>query len=404
MAHRWEYCLRVALGAAVGLTVAASADAAYDSAQLKCRSSLAKQGTKLASAAHKAIATCHRLRLKGVVSESTDCNDLAQADTRGKVERAEDALARVVGVACTDQVPAELGYTGCPFPCHDDVPSLDDMGDVGSCTACLVRSLVSGAAESALGSPGVPLAGGSTDLKCHSTIAKQQSIFLSAILKERVKCQTKEEREGAIEIDDCEAAPTHVHLRHGGGEVVDSKLALARIKAATTIQTACSPVDPNLAGLDTCTAGISVTALSACVLDLQGFGIKRIGEGLFAHFYGLEYVEPLTWTEIYDVFGGIDSATNCGGSGCHLGMDAEGGLNMSTKAGAYAALVGASATCSGTVLTSLVLPGDSFSSFLAQKIDHVSDCGSHMPLGKAPLDDEFRARVRAWIDEGAPEN
>ena len=64
--------------------------------------------------------------------------------------------------------------------------------------------------------------------------------------------------------------------------------------------------------------------------------------------------------------------------------------------------------CNGT--PAFVAPGSSATSYLVQKLTGSFDaaCGTHtgaqMPLGGAPLAASDIATVRAWIDDGAPNN
>jgi polyvinyl alcohol dehydrogenase (cytochrome) len=106
-----------------------------------------------------------------------------------------------------------------------------------------------------------------------------------------------------------------------------------------------------------------------------------------------------TFSAIYD---DILLASGCTSSACH-GAGARGGLDMSTRDGAYAELVGKVAEGGACAPTGLlrVAPGAPQQSLLQLKIDRVQPCGGPMPPS-APLTDDSVERIRTWIAAGAP--
>jgi uncharacterized membrane protein len=100
------------------------------------------------------------------------------------------------------------------------------------------------------------------------------------------------------------------------------------------------------------------------------------------------------------VFTGVLSA-GCGG--CHNTASAMAGLDLSTPAIAYAALVNkdasASSACAGK--GKLVVPGNCESSVLYSKLLPAPVCGSTMPLGMPALGDAQRSGLCDWIKAGA---
>jgi polyvinyl alcohol dehydrogenase (cytochrome) len=106
-----------------------------------------------------------------------------------------------------------------------------------------------------------------------------------------------------------------------------------------------------------------------------------------------------TFSAIYD---DILVASGCTTSACH-GTGARGRLDMSTRDGAYAELVGTVAEGGGCAPTGLfrVAPGDPDQSLLQLKVDRVPPCGGPMPPAAALTADSV-ARIRAWIGAGAP--
>ena len=81
-------------------------------------------------------------------------------------------------------------------------------------------------------------------------------------------------------------------------------------------------------------------------------------------------------------------------------------LDLSTQAGAYAALVGTAAagvSCMSTG-TLRVAPGDPDASLIVQKLDPQPGlCGDPMPPGEAPPA-ELLTTIREWILAGAMDN
>jgi hypothetical protein len=105
-----------------------------------------------------------------------------------------------------------------------------------------------------------------------------------------------------------------------------------------------------------------------------------------------------TFTEIYD---DIFVGTGCAGGGCH-GSGA-GNLSMATKEISYEALVNvpaAGAPCASSGLIRVV-PEDPDASLLMDKISGDPSCGDTMPIAGS-LTEEQIARIRSWIERGAP--
>ncbi len=105
---------------------------------------------------------------------------------------------------------------------------------------------------------------------------------------------------------------------------------------------------------------------------------------------------PFTFTEIQ---GQVFTAT-CAASGCHAATAPQQG--MSLAAPAYANIVNVASTEVPSLLR--IKPGDSANSYLVQKIAGTAAVGGRMPLGGPFLDATTIARIRAWVDAGAPNN
>lgn len=378
--------LATAIVAAIASLALVGSDAqaqGFDKDQLKCRSALAKGGAKLAGAIGKAVTTCHKLRSSGKgIMPSADCNDIATADTKMLVSKAETALRDASGGAkdkCTGVSPAAIGWDACPAPCSGDVPTIADMSDVADCLICLVRDESVSTYETTLGMPSAPLGG--IEAKCHSTVGKVASKHLATVVKMRSKCQGKAEKKDAVTTtDDC-AAETSTAIDKSA-----DKLGLLITKSC---------VAATIADLDSCSGG-SLTTLQNCVRD----DATTAGQNTFLYLYGDQPAGALTWTEIQSIF-----ATTCSGSPCHTGIGNSGGLtDLESYADGYTELVGAPEECGSATYSTRVVPGDPAASFLMAKLDHTQDCGDEMPLLLPQLDLATRNGIRAWIASGAPMN
>ncbi len=103
-----------------------------------------------------------------------------------------------------------------------------------------------------------------------------------------------------------------------------------------------------------------------------------------------------TFTEVYAFL-----SRDCVGS-CH-DAGADGGLDLSSRAVAYAGLVGVTAACGGGASTR-VIPYDPAASLLWRKLTRVDLCGSRMPPAGPPSSVSDVRRVESWIAAGAPDN
>jgi hypothetical protein len=107
--------------------------------------------------------------------------------------------------------------------------------------------------------------------------------------------------------------------------------------------------------------------------------------------------EHVTFTQVYGTV--LGSCTSC-----HAGIIGQfDGLDMSTQATAYKNLVGVKASNGSCASRGemLVVAGSSATSLLYKKLTS-PDCGSTMPQNAPPLSQASLDLIKAWIDEGAP--
>ena len=107
-------------------------------------------------------------------------------------------------------------------------------------------------------------------------------------------------------------------------------------------------------------------------------------------------VTAFTFTEIQTQ---VFTAT-CAASGCHGGAAPQQGLSL--VAPAYASVVGVASTEVPSLQR--IRAGDATNSYLVQKLEGTASVGARMPLGGPFLDATAIARIRAWVNAGAPNN
>ena len=246
--------LAVTMAALLALAVVGDAQA-YDKFQQKCRATIAKTGSKLASTVAKTLGSCHKGRVKGKIGSSFNCNDIADADNKGKVAKAEAKMIAGVGGAkdkCPQAVvgsPDSLGFWSCPSPCDVTVPAITDYSDVAHCVICVMETSVQAMSAASQGAPAIPMT--KDDGKCHGAIGKFQGKHLSTILKVRTKCQSSAEKGGTEDNSGCVAADPK------------GKIGKARSKGEGGLDKSCTAAD--LVAVDTCAA--DVPGLKTCVYD-----------------------------------------------------------------------------------------------------------------------------------------
>ncbi len=87
---------------------------------------------------------------------------------------------------------------------------------------------------------------------------------------------------------------------------------------------------------------------------------------------------------------------SCGGSFCHIN-GAAGNVQLNSFSNATSS-VGAQYG------SAIILPGDSSTSPLMDKLQSSPRLGSRMPLGRSPLSETEITMIASWIDDGALDN
>jgi hypothetical protein len=249
---------------------ASPASAAFSAAEIKCRDTIAKQGSKLAQQASRALNACHEKRVEGTEPPTTDCNSTVEADFKGKVQKAADKLLDSVPDKCEGLTPSALNYDGCPFPCDAVVPAIADFNNVAACIECTTRTWVESMTGSAQGNPALSL--DDPTARCHDALGTNQTKHFLTIVKERRKCQKTAEKGGAMDVTSCVNADPK------------GKIAKTRAKVDAAVGPACQGA--TLATMDSC-AEITLEAVESCVFDDSAASSAAYGRTVFRSFYEL---------------------------------------------------------------------------------------------------------------------
>src|SRR5207253_7595759 len=132
----------------------------------------------------------------------TDCNNIAAADSAGKVPGAHTKFDSTVAKKCPGVDPTTVSYEQCPAPCSATVPAITSFSNVVDCLVCLTNDNSQDFSETANNTPTSPLSN-DAEATCHASMVKSGSKFYNAILKAITKCQSKAEKGGATEVGSC---------------------------------------------------------------------------------------------------------------------------------------------------------------------------------------------------------
>ena len=268
--------------------LASEADAAMTKDEAKCRSTIFKATSKYQAGAWKAVAGCHKGKLKGKVGAGVDCNDPIQADTKGKLGKAASKIRDSLGGAkdkCADKTSGNplsnvlAAYGRCPSPGEvtDDggaTDGIDDFSELADCLIAVSDSLIGLTASEVMGDP--VHAAVSQDLaKCQRPIAKRTAKLMATLGKERGKCQAGADKAGGNIAWTC------------GSFDGKGKIASTGQKFKDGITKACLGDEDTLDALDSC--GDTPAQLQACLVDTIA---AKVGNGMTAMLFELPGVCP----------------------------------------------------------------------------------------------------------------
>ncbi len=268
--------------------LASEAHAAMTKDEAKCRSTIFKTTSKYQAGAWKAVAGCHKGKLKGKVGAGVDCNDPIQADIKGKLGKAASKIRDSLGGAkdkCADKTTGDAlsnvlaVYGRCPSPGEitDDggaTDGIDDFSELADCLIAVSDSLIGLTASEVMGDP--DHASLSKDLaKCQGTIGKSTAKLMATISKERGKCQAGADKAGGNIDWTC------------GSFDGKGKIASTGQKFKDGITKACLGDEDTLDALDSC--GDTPAQLQACLVDTIA---AKVGNGMTAMLFELPGVCP----------------------------------------------------------------------------------------------------------------
>ena len=395
----WPALLSFTLVGLLLLVPAASSHAIFSLEQVACRHSLGRLAARLVHSAALHTAKCHLRRDRSGGNASIDCNSLAEYGADTRVGKAEARLRTTLGGGqgrCAGLKAWAMDYQACPEPCTAAIASLDD---VAACIVCLSRYEVSAMSEAALGNPANVPINDQGARSCRSPIGKKQAKHLAVILKERVKCQGQEEREGGTDTAWCSVANPK------------NRIGRVRTKVAKTVRRRCAGITVGLisaATIESCSDSDDIADLEGCLFDDSA----DRGARLFESFYSLENasvttttmagvttttlpVPAATWAEVREVF--VRKCTACHGQFVGLGGLSE----LGDATAGYAELVGVSSECGAGATALRVVAGEPGQSFLYEKITSAGpSCGDPMPPGGS-VDSADVETIRSWIAGGA---
>ncbi len=240
----------LALSLFVALPLAAPARAQLPDPAVDCRAAVAKNFAKLMKTAHKTIASCHKSRDTGKLPDTTDCNDMAEAEgAKQKFTSSRNKAEGAIEAACAgqDAVLTSLGsppyYSTCPVPCGGVPDPMTTMSQVADCLGCYAEAVAEDVGAATLGQP-VPTSLSKADVKCRGALAKGYGKYAATAYKEETSCQRGQDAVGNHDPAGCAGS--------------DPKL-----KVSKTLTKAD-------AGLDKSCAAAALAALDSCAADTVG--------------------------------------------------------------------------------------------------------------------------------------
>ena len=271
----------VVAGVAAALIATATITAeAQTAAEATCRAAIAKESNKYLKTALKISTKCHLFRSKGKAPLSTDCNDLAVADTGGKLVKARAKMDDKIAGACGPAASLIAQYGRCPSPANevDDAGAttgIDDFAELSTCVVAVTDRFVGQAMQEVMGLPASSL---SKDLgKCQKELGKNASKLLVTIGKERARCQADRDANNLGLAYGCNASDPKGKIGK-----THAKLDAGIAKRCNVDEDPGLTLKQELDKLDACAD--TVADLQECVGDIVAEGL---GSGLIAMAYEL---------------------------------------------------------------------------------------------------------------------
>lgn len=267
------------------LTGAPSAEAQTDT-ETACRRSVSRAVEKYSKITLKTITKCHSKRSKGQIGLSIDCNDIAQADLKNRIESKRDKLRETISGSsadCAGQSAVLAQFVRCPSPgaASDDggpTDGIDDVFELSECMISLTDALAGRLARRTLGAPETTL--GTEGEKCQRTIGKGIAKLSRTFFKERGRCQLALDKSQAGLGYGCTDYDARGKIAKIGAKLAASILARCQIDDSPFLD-----LRHELDAFLSC--GDTPAQLSTCTVDQIG---NRIGAGMVAMTYELPAV------------------------------------------------------------------------------------------------------------------
>lgn len=194
--------------------------AALTPAEISCRDALSKSEAKYARVAFKTVQRCHVERSTGARSLGDDCNDVGQADSRGKLARARTKLGVRMTAACSGAESLLPLYPACPSPSSsaDDggaTAGIDDFAEVAACILALAGEGVGGTTVDAMGSPGERLL--QALAACQGALGRGAGALVLAHLAEGRSCERRSDSAGGPPEYSCDGSDSRGRIARARG-------------------------------------------------------------------------------------------------------------------------------------------------------------------------------------------
>lgn len=217
---QFRTALLLAAFALFASAVAPSHAEALSPVEISCRDGLAKGEAKYTKLALKTVQRCHLERSTGKRSLGDDCNDLAQADSRGKLARARTKLGSKMSSGCNGAESLLPAYTACPDPSStvDDggaTTGIDDFDEVAQCVLALAGEHAGGVTLDAMGIPDERLL--QALAACQAALGRGASALVQAHLAEGRSCERSSDAAGGESGYSCDGSDSKGRIARARG-------------------------------------------------------------------------------------------------------------------------------------------------------------------------------------------
>jgi hypothetical protein len=170
-----------------------------------CRSAIYKRASKLAKTVNKTIDACLKAVIAGKLPSFTRCNDVVEADIKGKVAGAIGKLSAGIAASCDSARNPTLiatSYANCPAPADaadgaGATTAVDSFAELNGCQAALNTDGIEPLRRHILqpDAAGIGMSPNASGIAaCGNTIAKGATRLWGTVSKARGKCQADSDK------------------------------------------------------------------------------------------------------------------------------------------------------------------------------------------------------------------